>query len=104
MVTEGTGRQVIEGTAQPRQTRCPRCGGEDIDDIFYNGSERAEFHENTNILKPEGERPTPLLIGQMCRSYVAVNDDFEEPCGHKLWHTPVFTPARGRRRRRRTEE
>lgn len=103
MVMEGTERQIIDGTPRARQTTCPRCGGQEIDDIMYRGAERAEFHPNTGILKPEGERPAEVLIGQICRSYVPVTEEMEEPCGYKLWHTPVYTPARGRRRRRTPE-
>lgn len=99
-----TGRQMIKGTPQERQTRCAKCGSEGtLDDIMYRGPARMEFYEtggiSTNIMKPPNERPPEVLIGQICRAYVPVSEDMEEPCGYKAWHTPVFTPARGRRRR-----
>lgn len=103
--TFDTGRQMIKGTPQERQTRCAKCGSEGtLDDIMYRGPARMEFHEGpggttTNIMKPPDQRPPEVLIGQICRAYVPVTEDMEEPCGYKPWHTPVFTPPRGRRRR-----
>lgn len=102
--TFDTGRQMIQGVAQERETVCAKCGNEGtLDDIMYRGPARMEFHEAggipTNILKPANERPPEVLIGQICRAWVPVSAEMEEPCGYKPWHTPVYTPARGRRRR-----
>ncbi len=103
--TFDTGRQMIQGTPQERETVCSRCGGVGtLDDIMYRGPARMEFHQSggisTDILKPADQRPPEVLIGQICRAYVPVTEDMEEPCGFKPWHTPVYTPPRGRRQRR----
>lgn len=93
---------MMEGTPRERMTVCPKCGGTDIDDIIYRGTGREEFvgeQNETNYLKPLNERPPEVLIGQVCRTWVPVSETVEEPCGYRLWSTPVYIPAKGRRLR-----
>lgn len=94
---------MVQGTAPAeRITVCPRCGSTDIDDVWYRGKNREEFHEAaggvpTSILKHENERMAPILVGQICRGYIAINATEEERCGIRLWSAPVVQPIRGRR-------
>lgn len=94
---------MVQGTAPAEKvTVCPRCGSNDIDDIWYRGKDGEEFHKDaqgvsTGILKHEDERMAPILVGQICRGFIAISATEEERCGIRLWSAPVVQPIRGRR-------
>ncbi len=92
-------------TTHKLETVCPRCGQSEIDNLLARGVSGEEFHPSgpgvARVMKPAEERPAEVVVGQICRGWVAVSGgDEEEQCGHRLWSAPV--PAPGRRRPRQT--
>jgi len=91
-------------TTHKLETVCPRCNQSEIDNLVARGVSGEEFHPAgpgvARVMKPAEERPAEVVVGQICRAWVAVSgsEGEEEQCGHRLWSAPVAAPGRRRPR------